>query len=150
MAVLGLLALAPPVLRRLAGLLAVDPLRLGWRVVGAIVATMAVVWGAYGLGLVLLVPPDALTAAGGLGAVLLPSTGAFAVSYVAGVVIVLAPAGVGVREGVLIALLAPLLGVPVAAATALLVRVVHTVCDFAIAALAWLVARPAERRPASP
>ena len=65
-------------------------------------------------------------------------TAAFAASYMVGVVIVLAPAGAGVRELTLIALLAPLLGVPSATAAALLMRVVHTIDDFAIAGIAWL------------
>lgn len=150
LAAVGLIALAPPVLTRLARVLATEPLRISSRVVVGILLAMAVVWAAYGLGVALVVPPGALTDAGGLGAVLLPWTGAFAVSYVAGVVIILAPAGVGVREGVLIALMAPAVGVPVAAASALLVRVVHTVCDFAIAAIAWLVARGAGPRESSP
>ncbi len=116
------------------------PLRLTWRDSGWLIGIMSVVWLAYGLGLVLVVPPDDLAEAGGISAVLAPFTGAFAIAYVVGVLVILAPAGVGAREATLIALLAPVLGLPVAAATALMIRAVHTVCDFAIAAIAWLAA----------
>jgi uncharacterized membrane protein YbhN (UPF0104 family) len=140
-AVIGLAAVSPPVLERLAALLAVDRLRVPWRGFTAILATMAAVWAAYGAALVLVVPPVDVAAAGGAGVLLPGYVGAFAVSYVVGVLVVLAPAGVGAREGVLVALLAPTLGLPVAAASALLIRAVHTVADFAIAGLAWAAAR---------
>ena len=140
-ALLGLAALAPPVLARLGGLLAGAQPRVAWSALLRMLAAMAVVWAAYGLAVVLVVPPADLAAAGGVGSALGPFAGAFAVAYVVGVVVVLAPAGVGAREGVLVALLAPTLGLPVAAATALLVRAAHTVCDFAIAGLAWAWAR---------
>lgn len=138
---LGLVAISPPVLERLAALLAAERLRVPWSGAAGILAAMAVVWAAYGVALVLVVPPGEVAAAGGMAALMPGYVGAFAVAYVVGVVVVLAPAGVGAREGVLVALLTPTLGLPVAAASALLIRAVHTVADFVIAGLAWAVAR---------
>ncbi len=148
----AVLLLSPAVLGLVGRLLAgrEQPLRLGWSQSVALMALMAVTWALYGVGLALVVPPPALESAGGFGAVLGPVTAAFAASYMVGVVIVLAPAGAGVRELTLIALLAPLFGVPSATAAALLMRVVHTIDDFAIAGIAWLAARPARDLPPVP
>ncbi len=141
----AVIGLTPAVLVRLGGLMAGadEPLRLGWAGVGRLLATMAGVWAAYGAATVLVVPPGALAATGGSLSVLVPVTAAFAASYVIGVLVILAPAGVGAREVALVSLLAPALGVPAAAATALLIRAVHTIADFAIAGLAWSAARGA-------
>lgn len=137
-------AVSPGVMRRIARLLAGQhqPLRLAWTGSGRLLGLMAVVWLAYGVGLVLVLPPPALTQAGGVGAVLGTALAAFAAAYVLGVVLVVAPAGAAVRELTLIGLLAPLVGIGAAAAAAILVRVVHTVADFTIAGLSWLAARP--------
>jgi len=146
----AILLLSPAVLGLMGRLLAgpEQPLRLGWSQSVALMALMALTWALYGVGLALVVPPPALESAGGFAAVLGPVTAAFAASYMVGVVVVLAPAGAGVRELTLIALLAPLFGVPSATAAALLMRVVHTIDDFAIAGIAWLAARPArDERP---
>lgn len=136
-------SLAPPVLTWAGSALAraPEPVRLTWRDAGTFIWTMAVVWLLYGLATFLVVPPAGLADVGRPLAVTLLCIGAFALSYVVGVLVVLAPAGVGVREAALIALLAPSLGLPGAAATALLVRAVHTVCDFGIAGVAWFLAR---------
>ncbi len=125
LAVGGALALAPPVLRF-----------LGRRLSGAEVAApgllrslalMTAVWACYGASLWILVPGADLPAA----------VAAFALAHAAGVLLVFAPAGLGAREAVLIALLAPAVGVPTAAAAALLARVAHSIGDFALAACAW-------------
>jgi uncharacterized membrane protein YbhN (UPF0104 family) len=71
-------------------------------------------------------------------------TGAVAAAYLVGVLVVIAPAGVGAREATLGLLLAPTLGVPAAAAVALLSRLVHTVGDLALAGVAWWLARRAD------
>lgn len=134
--VLGLVGagagLLPIVVRRAAGRVAgVEP-RLGARETVIVLALMAVVWAAYAASLVLLapgVPWDDLVALGA----------AFAAAYAVGVVVVVAPAGVGAREGVFVLLLTPVTGVAGAAALALLARVVHTVADGVLAAL-WSVA----------
>jgi hypothetical protein len=60
-------------------------------------------------------------------------TGAFAVGYVAGFVAPFAPAGLGVREGVLIALLGPAIGVGEAIVTAALSRLVYVVAELVVA-----------------
>ena len=68
---------------------------------------------------------------------------AFALAHAAGVLLIVAPAGLGAREGVLIALLVPMVGVPSAAAAALLARLVHALADFLIAGAAAAWARSA-------
>ncbi|MFA6299418.1 MAG: hypothetical protein WC642_09635, partial [Nocardioides sp.] len=74
---------------------------------------------------------------------------AFAAAYAVGVVVVLAPAGVGAREGVFVLLLTPVTGVAGATALALLARVVHTVADGLLAAIWSFAARAdADRSPA--
>ena len=92
-------------------------------------ALMAGVWACYGTCLWVLLPVacseprDVLTA-----------VATFALAHVAGVLMVLAPAGLGAREAVLVVLLAPSVGVPAAAAAALLARLTHSVADFVLAA----------------
>lgn len=126
----GALALAPPLVRGLANRLAG---RSGGTVLGAgelvvTVALMAVVWVCYGASLLLLVPGD--------GPGLVGAAAVFALAHAAGVLVVFAPAGVGAREGVLVALLAPMVGLPGAVAVALLSRVCHAVADFMVAGAA--------------
>lgn len=141
--VLALIGMTPLVLgwlgQRLSG--SAQPPVIRWRLVAALIGMMAVVWALYGTATALVVPPATLTEAGGIGSMLGMFAVAFAASYVIGVVIILAPAGVGAREAALIALLSPALGVTAATATALVIRVIHTVCDFAIAGMAWSYAR---------
>jgi len=138
---LGSLAgLLPPVLRRVGSLLARTPVVVGLRDVGTAVALMAGVWTAYGVGVLALAglarrdPAD-------LGVVV----AAFALSHVSGVLLVVAPAGLGAREAVLVALLGPLTGLGTAIAVALLARVVHTAADFAMAGAAWARVRSDDR-----
>ena len=95
---------------------------------------MAGAWSAYAGALVLLTP-------GLPWGDVVPLAGAFGLAYAVGVVVVLAPAGVGARETLFVLLLTPLLGVAPATALALLARVVHTVADGVIAAAWWWVAR---------
>ncbi len=66
-------------------------------------------------------------------------TGAFALAWVLGFVVVAAPAGLGARELALGVAAAPVVGVTGAAALAVLLRVVHTLGDvgLALAAGAW-------------
>ncbi len=134
----GALTLAPPLLRRLADMIAGNGVhsRLGTAEVAGSVGLMTAVWACYGLSLVLLVPGSAPGSPGFAGA-----ASAFALAHAAGVLVVLAPAGVGVREGVLVALLAPTVGVPAAAAVALLSRVAHALADFLVAGAAMALAR---------
>jgi uncharacterized membrane protein YbhN (UPF0104 family) len=134
----GLVALAPPVLTRLVGLLLRllrrAPLErpLSARGVGAAVGWALVMWVAYGVHLWLLVRPQGGTGAGDL----LLSTGAYALAWTAGLLVVVAPAGAGVREVALVAALAPVLDRPAALAVAVLSRVLMTLGDLVWAAAA--------------
>jgi uncharacterized membrane protein YbhN (UPF0104 family) len=91
---------------------------------------------------------------------LLLATGALSLAGVAGILVVLAPAGLGVREGALTGLLATRFAVDAAALASVLVRAVMIISDLALVllALAIDVATGAgvlssvfrrERRPAS-
>lgn len=66
---------------------------------------------------------------------------AFAIAFILGVLVPFAPSGLGIREAAMIYQLKPDLGLTRAAATALLIRVVHTVADFTLAAVSWLAGR---------
>ncbi|SDN27632.1 lysylphosphatidylglycerol synthase domain-containing protein [Allokutzneria albata] len=128
--------LHPEVLTRL---VAAMPARLGaperlpmtWSSVGAALAWMAPAWAAYGLSAFVLVTP--LVPANDMLGVAVTCTGAFAVAWAVGLVVIVAPAGLGAREAVLVAALAPLAGGPAAASVALLLRLCHTVADVALA-----------------
>lgn len=138
--VVGAVLLVPNVMgwiaERLAG--SADAPISKWSDTGVLVVLMAGVWLAYGLATASLgvavgesAPPGALPA----------SIAAFALAYVVGVVVILAPSGLGAREVVLVLLLAPVFGVAVAAAIAIIARLAHTFADFAIAGVSWLLAR---------
>ena len=99
-------------------------------------------WVAYGFSLWWLLPDLELSLASAAGVV-----AAFALAHAAGVLLIVAPAGLGAREGVLIALLVPMVGVPSAAAAALLARLVHALADFLIAGAAAAWARSAREPP---
>jgi uncharacterized membrane protein YbhN (UPF0104 family) len=129
---LGLIALAPPVLTRLVGLLLRvlrrEPLEraLSARGVGAATGWALAMWAAYGVHLWLLVRPQDTA---GRADLLLLSLGAYALAWTAGFLFVIAPAGFGVREAALIAALAPVLDAPAALAVAGLSRVLMTLGD---------------------
>ena len=128
----GLALLAPPVLTRLVGLL-LRLLRrapldrpLSARGVGAALGWAFVMWAAYGVHLWLLVRPQDTAPGPDL---LLLSTGAYALAWTAGFLVVVAPAGAGVREVALVAALAPVLDRAGALAVAVLSRVLMTLGD---------------------
>jgi uncharacterized membrane protein YbhN (UPF0104 family) len=127
-------ALAPAVVcwtgQRVAG----GVLRIGWADTVRVLALMAAAWTAYALALVLMSPPLPWHDVAAYG-------GAFALAYAVGVVIVVAPAGVGAREALFVLLLAPLTSVAAATALALAARVVHTAADVLLAAGWWTAAR---------
>lgn len=125
--------------RRLAG----RPCAWSWRHSLLGITMMVPVWSAYGLALLCIVPRKDLTAAVTLGT-------AFAVAHAVGVMVPIAPAGVGAREGVLALLLAPMFGVASAAAVALVARVLHSVADFLVAGVAWLFMSSSDARRAGP
>lgn len=71
--------------------------------------------------------------------------GAFALAWVVGLVVVIAPAGVGAREGALVLLLAGVLDVPDALVVALVSRVIFMVADLATAGGAAALVRLGRR-----
>lgn len=134
--------LSPPVVRRIADrMVGRDATaRFGAADLALSLLGMAAVWAVYGAAVGALL--DVRTAED-----LVLTTGAFALAFAAGILMVLAPAGLGAREGVLIALLGPAFGVGPAAAAALVARVVHACADFAAAVLARASARPPTPAP---
>ena len=74
----------------------------------------------------------------GVSAEIVPVASAFAAAYVAGYLFIPAPAGVGIREGMLIVFLTPHLGVGVAGALAVIARIWTTVVEVLPATLFWV------------
>jgi uncharacterized membrane protein YbhN (UPF0104 family) len=130
----GLLGLAPVVYRRLGERLALTRCSWSWRRSAASGLVMCLVWCSYGLGLVVLAPALTLSDSLTLGA-------AFAVAFAVGLAVPVAPAGLGAREGVLLLLIVPVVGAGPAAALTVLARLAHTLADFLLAGIAWLVMR---------
>ncbi|MCM3520076.1 YbhN family protein [Curtobacterium sp. P97] len=133
--VLGLAALTPPVLGRLIAV-AMRLLRrprqdisLTWAGTTASILWSVVMWAAYG-GQATLV----LRAFGADSSVLLPvATGAYAVAWLVGFLVVIAPAGLGPREGVLLLLLGSVTDSTGALALAVVSRAFMTLGDVVLA-----------------
>jgi uncharacterized membrane protein YbhN (UPF0104 family) len=146
------LALAPPVLNRAVALalraLGRPPLPAPLSLAGvARVSGWALVsWLCYG-GHVYLLARGLGVEGGGL--LWLQGTGAFAAAFASGVLLVLTPAGAGVREAALLVLLGATVTVPVAAVIAVVSRLLLIVGDLAWSAVAVLVARAARARSGS-
>ncbi|MDX1494547.1 MAG: lysylphosphatidylglycerol synthase transmembrane domain-containing protein [Longimicrobiales bacterium] len=130
------LALAPPVFHAVVGAWfrlakteqpgGLRPRRaMGWLGLGL------VTWVLYGWAFWILV--ESL----GLSVTVLPTASAFAAAYVLGYVMVFAPAGLGVREGFLVALMAPQIGAGPAGAVAIIARLWTTVIEVIPAAAFW-------------
>jgi glycosyltransferase 2 family protein len=127
------LVMWPPVARRLLGLAGVQgtearPPRASTVALGIVANLLA--WIGFGIALVLL-------AAGLLPRVELnvaTATGAFTASYLAGLLALIAPGGIGVRESVLILLLQGPLGLAAATVLALASRVLLTLAELGAAA----------------
>ena len=107
------------------------PQRLHGRRVAAALGWLAVAWVCYGASLLALAEP--LTGRHGWSAAAL-SLGGYALAWTVGfaaasVLVIAAPAGLGFREAVLIALLAPVSSVGAATAVALLSRAAQTLGD---------------------
>lgn len=143
------LVLAPPVLNRLIGAAVrltgraalEHPMTWGglarataWSVAGWLVAGLQLWVLCTGLGLPLTVRTFALAAGG------------WALAWTAGFLFVVAPAGAGVRELVLAAVLAGALPAPAAALAVLVSRVVLTLVDLAFAGVGLLLARRGSRQ----
>jgi glycosyltransferase 2 family protein len=120
------LARRPPLERPLTG-----------RVIAAAMAWSACAWLLYGLQVWLLALR--LGAPPGRGALL--AVGGFAFAWSAGFLVVLAPAGAGIRDVLLVAVLGPVVGVGAATAVALLSRILTIVGDLVAAGVAALSAR---------
>jgi uncharacterized membrane protein YbhN (UPF0104 family) len=148
----ALALLAPPVLNRVLALamrvLRLEPLEhplttrgiasaSAWALVGWVVVGLAVWLLALGLGLERS------------GSSLLLVIGAYAVAWIAGFAVVVAPAGLGVRELVLGALLAGVLPAGSAVALVLVARVLQTVADVALAGAGYASSRRAAARTAA-
>lgn len=145
-AVGGVVTLAPPVFNRLMAV----ALRLARRPVGDPLSSRTVfasagwclaMWMAFGVHVWLL--------ARGLGAsgdnLLLLTTGAYALAWAAGFVVVFVPAGAGVREAALVLALSPAVGADDALALALVSRALMLVGDFTGAGVAMLAEKRRRR-----
>ena len=88
-----------------------------------------VAWVGYGVALWLLA--RGLLPGGGLG--LVPAIAVFTASYLAGFLALIAPGGLGVREGLFILMLQGPLGIGAATALALASRVLLTITEFGAA-----------------
>jgi uncharacterized membrane protein YbhN (UPF0104 family) len=144
------LALTPPVLNRMlaAALRAARrppmpaPLSLGGilRVAGWALVS----WCCYGVHVYLLARQ--LGAEGGA-LLLLQCTGAFAAAFASGPLLLIVPAGAGVREAALLLLLGSTVTAPVAAVIAVVSRLLFVVGDLAWSGVAVVAARRAVRPP---
>lgn len=133
--------------RKLAGRSGVEPPVLRWRDLVRPLAWMFPAWLAYGLAGYVLADPftDSILQ------LFVVCTGAFALGWIVGLVVFIAPAGVGAREAVLILALTPLLGVAAATTVSLILRVAHTLADMLLALRYGLVrARRNHQEPEEP
>jgi uncharacterized membrane protein YbhN (UPF0104 family) len=138
LAVMGVVALVPPVLRRITGLwfrLARTEPPEGLRVGPSLVirwGTLYVVnWIVYALSFWILVKSFDLPGS-------LAETGpAFAAAYVLGYVAIFAPAGIGVRESFLTVFLGPVMGAGTAATLAVIARLWSTGVEVVPAGALW-------------
>lgn len=141
----GVLVLLPPVLSRLLRTLArwrpaLATASPGWGATGRASALMLLAWACYGTATWLLVRPlDAGPEGFGL------AVGGYALAWVVGFLVVVAPAGVGAREAVVVAVLGPVVGVSEALSVALVGRVALTVADLGLAAASAGVLRRDDR-----
>jgi uncharacterized membrane protein YbhN (UPF0104 family) len=142
------ICLAPPILHRILNgalrLFRQEPLeqRLSWRGLGHVLGWSVLGWLLYGTQLWLLV---ADVAKDGFHSMLL-ALGAYAFAFSLALVLVIFPNGIGAREVLLVAALAPLLAHGPALAIALVTRVVTTVCDLTWGAVALSLGRKQRTR----
>jgi hypothetical protein len=126
------ISLAPPIINKAGSIAAGSPLRMTWSRSVTNVALCAVLWSAWSAG---------VAAPFGEYHNVLVVAAAFGLSYALGVVIILAPAGLGPREALFITLLAPVVSLPTAAAMAVVSRLTHAAADVSVAAASWAWAR---------
>ncbi|OLT28219.1 hypothetical protein BJF83_01855 [Nocardiopsis sp. CNR-923] len=117
------------------------PLRLPGRAMAVSVAWTLLAWAPLGAHVWLLtwaVGGDPVRSIG-------PAVGAYALAWTLGLLVVFAPAGLGVREAVLVVALAPVVDAGAALVVAVLSRLVMTVADAAWAGLSVPLSRSARR-----
>jgi uncharacterized membrane protein YbhN (UPF0104 family) len=147
LAPLGLLLCHPrlleSILNRLLALLKRPPIQvtLTWRQIGMLLLGYAATWLVMGSGFALLAAAVTPITAAQLAALVATWVAAYVVGYLS----LLTPGGLGVREGVMILLLAPLFPAPVPTVLALAARLWVIIGEVAGAAIA-LVARNRDRR----
>ncbi|MFI7643014.1 lysylphosphatidylglycerol synthase domain-containing protein [Nonomuraea sp. NPDC049400] len=73
----------------------------------------------------------------------LVATGAYAFAWATGILTVVVPAGVGVREGALVLVLGPVIGAPAALAVAIVSRLAFTLADATAAGVSFVLGRQA-------
>jgi hypothetical protein len=106
------------------------PVEIPGRALAASVAWLIACWVLFGVHAWLLARPLGAGASD-----LAPTIGAFALAFVAGLLVVPLPAGAGVREGVLVATLAGSIGAPAALTVSLVSRLVLLGVDLVMAGL---------------
>ena len=137
--------LCPPVLGRLTdrllGVMGMQRLarRLTWRALAVAVGWNVLGWLLQGLQVWVLLANVTGRGAG----VLLLAVAGYALAFSAALILVVFPGGIGPREVILIAVLAPVLDRPAALALALLARVATTISDLAWGAIGLAVGRHA-------
>ncbi|GAB1511942.1 lysylphosphatidylglycerol synthase domain-containing protein [Actinophytocola sp. KF-1] len=147
---LALVVLHPKVINFLAAKLAkrsgAEPPVLRWSGLVKPLLWMLPAWAGYGVAGYVLADPFTDS----VWQLALVCTGAFALGWLVGLLVFLAPAGVGAREAVLILALTPLLGAPAAATVSLMLRVGHTLADLVLALRYGLIrARANRQQPAT-
>ncbi|SDG65203.1 hypothetical protein SAMN05421505_106130 [Sinosporangium album] len=78
---------------------------------------------------------------------LLVSAGAYAIAWATGLLFVVAPAGIGVREGAMVLALTPIIGAAGALVAAVVTRLVVTLCDLIWAGVGFMLGRRAHATP---
>lgn len=147
----GAIGLSPPVFNRVVARLLTllrrgdTSVRVSGRGLAGASAWSVVMWVLFGLHAALLVHD--LHPGGGFGDVVVAS-GAFALAWVVGFLVVIAPAGAGPREAALVLALGGVLARPDALLVALVSRVVLVVADAAAAAVASVGGRRPTTTPA--
>lgn len=122
------------------------PSDVGGRAIAAAVAWTLLAWVPLGAHLWLLtwaVSGDPLSSLG-------PAVGAYTLAWTLGLLVVFAPAGLGVREAVLVVALAPVVDAGAALVLAVLSRLVMTVADLAWAGAGLLASRGRREETAVP
>ncbi len=115
------------------------PLHIGGRAITAAVGWSLLAWVPLGLHVWVLtwsVGGDPVSSVG-------PAVGAYALAWTLGLLVIFAPAGIGVREVVLVVALAPVVDAGAALVVAVLSRLVMTLADLAWAGVALGLSRPA-------